>query len=56
MALGSGVVASLVVADPHKLSTSTLFHIIDYVKLFLAFMLGISFDGSFIVQIYGLSC
>jgi hypothetical protein len=41
MALGSGIVASLVVADPHKLSTSTLFHIIDYVKLFLAFMLGL---------------
>merc|ERR1719258_612260 len=41
MALGAGILASLVVADPHNLSTSTLFNIINYVKLFLAFMLGL---------------
>jgi hypothetical protein len=41
LALGAGIVASVVVADPHKLSTKTLFNIIDYVKLFLAFMLGL---------------
>merc|ERR1719235_2136564 len=41
LALGAGLVASLVVADPHKLSTTTLFNIIDYTKLFLAFMLGL---------------
>jgi hypothetical protein len=41
LALGAGVVASIVVADPHKLSTTTLFNIIDYTKLFLAFMLGL---------------
>merc|ERR1719473_1310940 len=41
MALGAGILASLVVADPHNLSTATLFNIIHYVKLFLAFMLGL---------------
>jgi hypothetical protein len=41
MALVSGILASLVVADPHNLDTSTLFNIINYVKLFLAFMLGL---------------
>merc|ERR1719258_293529 len=41
MALGAGILASLVVADPHNLSTATLFRIIHYVKLFLAFMLGL---------------
>jgi hypothetical protein len=41
LAVGAGVVASLAVEDPHNLSTTTLFNIIHYVKLFLAFMLGL---------------